>query len=157
MIEFRSPAPYIFRARISREKRMSKLNVGVGEDFPLEDDAKRNESDHPCAHYWRARQARRERYREWRREHGPGPAALGAIVIVPAAVASVTAAILYPLATLGVAGGLGLAAAAYRRGRWRREEWARHWEEYRRWREAERAKASAKPEGEPPAPPKEGA
>jgi hypothetical protein len=131
---------------------MSKLNVGVGEDFPLEDDARRDDSEHPCARYWRARQARRE----WRREHG-GPHALGAIVIVPAAVASVTAAILYPLATLGVAGGLGLAAAAYHRGRWRREEWARHWEDYRRWREAERAKANAKPEGEPPAPPKEGA
>lgn len=132
---------------------MSKLNVGVGEDFPLQDDARPDDAQHPCAAYWRAR-----RMHGWHRDHHHhGPAqALGAIIIVPAAVASVTAAILYPLATLGVAAGAGLAAAAYRHGRWRRHEWHRMREEYRRWRESQ-AGASGTPRDEPPAPPKESA
>lgn len=87
---------------------MSKLNVGVGEEFPLGDDPKQSGEPHACAQYWRHRRHRR-------RSH-----AAGAIIILPAAAASVTAAILYPLATLGVIGGLGVLAAAHRRGRWHR-------------------------------------
>jgi hypothetical protein len=96
---------------------MSRLNVGVGEDFPL-DDAPNQETYGPCDAYWRARMQRRR----WRR-HRHGPAA--ALLVLPAAAASVTIGILYPLATLGVIGGLGLAAAAYRHGRWHGEEFRR--------------------------------
>jgi hypothetical protein len=91
---------------------MSKLNIGVGEEFPL-DDAPGNEAhEHPCAARWRARHMHRRRhfYR-----YGPGPVA--ALFVLPAAAASVTAAILYPLATLGVIGGLGAAGAIYRHNR----------------------------------------
>jgi hypothetical protein len=76
-------------------------------------------------------------------------------VIIPAGVAAITTAIIYPLATLGVIGGLGLAAAAHHRGR----RWERYREEYRRWREEQRRAADGpqpdKPRDEPPAPPKE--
>ena len=90
---------------------MSKLNIGVGEDFPLED-APKPQDVQTCEAYWHAR--------EWRRHrHARG---IGALLVLPAAAASVTVAILYPLATLGVIGGLGLAAAAYRHGRWHGEE-----------------------------------
>lgn len=90
---------------------MSKLNIGVGEDFPL-DAQKHEESGHPCAARWRARQMHRRHHFH---RHGPGP--LAALVVLPAAAASVTAAILYPLATLGVIGGLGAARAIYRHNR----------------------------------------
>ncbi|MFN0023515.1 MAG: hypothetical protein ACKVS5_06405 [Parvularculaceae bacterium] len=86
---------------------MSKLNVGVGEDFPL-NDAPKNDG-HPCAH-WRAR---RMHYRRHRHHGGP----IAALFVLPAAAASVTAAILYPLATLAVLGGLGTAGAIYRHTR----------------------------------------
>jgi hypothetical protein len=87
---------------------MSKLNIGVGEDFPLNDAAK-GERNHPCAAHWRAR------HMHHRRHHRHGPFA--ALLVLPAAAASVTAAILYPLATLGVIGGLGAAAAIFRHTR----------------------------------------
>lgn len=105
---------------------MSKLNVGVGEDFPLDDAPKppEQEGEHPCAG-WRERRAHMRDWRHRRHMHG-----LGAIIILPAAAASVTAAILYPLATLGVIGGLGVAAAAHRRRRW-----AHYREACRKWRE----------------------
>jgi hypothetical protein len=66
---------------------------------------------------------------------------LGAIIVLPAAAASVTAAILYPLATLGVIGGLGVAAAAHRHRRW-----ARYREAYRKWCEEQEQKAQTTPE-----------
>lgn len=90
---------------------MSKLNIGVGEDFPLDDAPKNEGLDHSCAR-WRERRMQRRRhfYR-----HGPGPVA--ALLVLPAAAASVTAAILYPLATLGIIGGLGAASAIYRHNR----------------------------------------
>ena len=91
---------------------MSKLNIGVGEDFPLDDAQKSEGGEHPCAARWRARHMHRRRhfYR-----HGPGPVA--ALFVLPAAAASVTAAILYPLTTLAVIGGLGAAGALYRHNR----------------------------------------
>jgi Flp pilus assembly protein TadB len=100
---------------------MSKLNVGVGEEFPLDDQPDHMSERHPCSHRWRHH-----------RRHGRGihPAA-GAFIILPAAAASVTAAILYPLATLGVIGGVGLVAAAHRHGRWQRyrDAYRRHYAE----------------------------
>lgn len=101
---------------------MSKLNVGVGDDFPL-DDAPKQDAEHPCAAY---RAHRMHHHGHWRRRHHGGPGA--ALLILPAAAASVTAAILYPLATLGVVGGVGIAAAAYRRRRWAhyREAYRKH-------------------------------
>jgi hypothetical protein len=116
-----------------RESDMSKLNVGVGEEFPLADDSKQTGEQHVCAQYWR------------HRRHRHGPRAIGALLILPAAAASVTAAIVYPLATLGVIGGLGLAAAAHRR---------RRWQAYRDERRARR-NAQDKPSDVPPAAPKE--
>ncbi len=113
---------------------MSKLNVGVGEEFPLGDAPRQNEGEHVCAQYWRHRRHRR------------GMHAAGAFLILPAAAASVTAAIVYPLATLGVIGGLGLAAAAHRHRRWERYRDA-----YRKYR-AEQDKPRDTPE-----PPKESA
>lgn len=116
---------------------MSKINVGVGEDFPLDDAPKPEqprENEHPCAQ-WRERRAHMRAWRHHRRMHG-----LGAIIVLPAAAASVTAAILYPLATLGVIGGLGVAAAAHRHARW-----ARYREACRKARE-EQDKAQAAPE-----------
>ncbi len=91
---------------------MSKLNIGVGEDFPLDDAQKNEAGEHPCPARWRARHMHR---RGHFRRHGPGPVA--ALFVLPAAAASVTAAILYPLATLGVIGSLGAAGAIYRRNR----------------------------------------
>ncbi len=91
---------------------MSKLNIGVGEDFPLDDAQKNEAGEHPCAARWRARHMHR---RQHFHRHGPGPVA--ALFVLPAAAASVTAAILYPLATLGVIGGLGAAGVIYRRNR----------------------------------------
>ncbi len=88
---------------------MSKLNIGVGEDFPLDDAPKGEGAEHPCAAY------RRARYMHRRRHGHPGP--LAALFVLPAAAASVTAAILYPLATLGVIGTLGAAGAIYRHSR----------------------------------------
>jgi len=99
---------------------MSKLNIGVGEDFPLED-APKPQDFQSCKAYWRARH--RHAY-GWRRHRHHGRHA-GALLVLPAAAASVTIGILYPLATLGVIGGLGLAAAAYRHGRWHGEEFRR--------------------------------
>lgn len=84
---------------------MSKLNIGVGEEFPL-GDAPRSERNHSCDARWRARHMHHRR-------HGP----FAALLVLPAAAASVTAAILYPLATLSVIGGLGAAAAVYRHAR----------------------------------------
>ena len=86
---------------------MSKLNIGVGEEFPLDDAGERN---HSCEARWRARHMHHHR-----RHHRHGP--FTALLVLPAAAASVTAAILYPLATLGVIGGLGAAAAIYRHAR----------------------------------------
>lgn len=134
---------------------MSKLNVGVGEDFPLGEDANQNEGDHPCAR-WRNRHGRRHGHHR----HGPGAAA--AIVVIPAGVAAVTTAILYPLTTLGVIGGLGLVAAAHHRGRWAhyRDEMRRRWrEEHRRSRDDERRDQYGPQPDRPndkPEPPKEG-
>jgi hypothetical protein len=85
---------------------MSKLNIGVGEDFPL-DDAPKGERNHPCEAHWRAR------HMHHRHRHRP----FAALLVLPAAAASVTAAILYPLATLGVIAGLGAAGAIYRHTR----------------------------------------
>lgn len=110
---------------------MSKLNVSVGEEFPLGDAPKPSEGEHVCPQYWR---------------HRRGMHAAGALLILPAAAASVTAAIVYPLATLGVIGGLGLAAAAHRHRRWERYRDA-----YRKYR-AEQDKPRDTPE-----PPKESA
>lgn len=87
---------------------MSKLNIGVGEDFPL-DDGPNGERHHPCEARWHAR------HMHHRRHHRHGPFA--ALLVLPAAAASVTAAIIYPLATLGVIAGLGAAGAIYRRAR----------------------------------------
>src|SRR5262245_35477820 len=121
---------------------MSKLNIGVGEDFPLEDDAiKSDEREYGCAH-WRARYGRGG-HRHWHR-HGHPMRGAAAIVILPVAAASVTAAILYPLATLGVIGGAGIAAAAYRRGRWHRH-WDREWDREEQRRDGPRADADDKP------------
>jgi hypothetical protein len=126
---------------------MSKLNIGVGEDFPLDDDAIRSDDrEYGCAH-WRARYANGER-RHWRR-HGHPIYGAAAIVVLPVAAASVTAAILYPLATLGVIGGAGLAAAAYRHGR-RHRRW-----EHRRWREEQERRAQNQPNTDTPDGPKE--
>ena len=102
---------------------MSKLNIGVGEDFPLDDTPKNEEGEHPCAARWRAHHMHGYRGRRFRR-HGPGPVA--ALLVLPAAAASVTAAILYPLATLGVIGGLGTAGAIYRHNRRSRYEAAKN-------------------------------
>lgn len=125
---------------------MSKLNIGVGEDFPLGDDAiKSDEHDRGCAH-WRARYADGDRH--WRR-HGRPMHGAAAILVLPVAAASVTAAILYPLATLGVIGSAGLAAAAFRHGR-RRRRWER-----RRWYEEQQRRAQTKPNEDQPEPPKE--
>jgi hypothetical protein len=92
---------------------MSKLSIGVGEDFPLDDAPKNETNEHPCAARWRARHMHRGRH--FRRRHGPGPVA--ALFVLPAAAASVTAAILYPLATLGLIGSLGAAGVIYRHSR----------------------------------------
>ena len=91
---------------------MSKLNIGVGADFPLDDAPKIEADEHPCVARWRERHMHRRRhvYR-----HGPGPVA--ALFVLPAAAASVTAAILYPLTTLGVIGSLAAASALYRHRR----------------------------------------
>lgn len=126
---------------------MSKLNIGVGEDFPLGDDAiKSDERETGCAH-WRARYADGE-HRHWRR-HGHPMRGAAAIFVLPVAAASITAAILYPLATLGVIGSAGLAAAAYRHGR-RRRRW-----EYRRWRDEQERAAQNQRNNDAPEPPKE--
>jgi hypothetical protein len=90
------------------EEAMSKLNIGVGDDFPLHD-APTGERNHSCGAHWRAR------HLHHRRHHRHRP--LAALLVLPAAAASVTAAILFPLATLGVIGGLGAAAAIYRQTR----------------------------------------
>lgn len=90
---------------------MSKFNIGVGEDFPL-DDAQKNDQRLSCEEYMRMR---RMHHARWRHRRHAGPVA--AILVLPLAAASVTTAILYPLVTLGVIGGLGLAGAAYRHGR----------------------------------------
>lgn len=117
---------------------MSKLNIGVGEEFPLGDAPNQSTDQISCGQRWRHR----------RHRHGPGPAA--ALVLLPAAAASVTAAILYPLATLGVIGGLGVAAAAHRRSRWHAYREA--------YRDAYRARQDERaPAGNPPTPPKENA
>ena len=124
---------------------MSKLNIGVGEDFPLGEDANKNEREHICAQYWRNR----------RHRHGFHAArAAGAIIIIPAGVAAVTTAILYPLTTLGVIGGLGVAAAAHRH---RHGRWRRYREEYRRWRDEQRGDVGPQPDkpSDKPEPPKE--
>ncbi|MEQ1864695.1 MAG: hypothetical protein ABL996_08580 [Micropepsaceae bacterium] len=113
---------------------MSKLNIGVGEEFPLGDAPKPSTSQHICAQHWRHRRHRR------------GMHVAGALIVLPAAAASVTAAIVYPLATLGVIGGLGLAAAAHRHRRWKRYR-----EAYRRYRDAQ------KKQNDTPEPPKENA
>ena len=99
---------------------MSKLNIGVGEEFPLGDAQKQSDGQHVCAQYRR------------HGRHRHGMRAAGALIVLPAAAASVTAAIIYPLATLGVIGGLGLVAAAHRRGRW-----ARYREAYRQHRDTQ--------------------
>lgn len=123
---------------------MSKLNIGVGEEFPLADDAKQSADSHPCAQYWR------------HRRHRHAARGIGAIVILPAAAASVTAAILYPLTTLGLIGGLGVLAAAHRHGRWQRYRDA-----YRNRRDDgprdDGPKADEPPRNVPPAGPKENA
>jgi hypothetical protein len=95
---------------------MSKLSIGVGEDFPLED-APQPRDFRACSARWHTHRMHARGWRHRRHMHGAG-----AIVALPAVAASVTVAILYPLATLGVIGGLGLAAAAYRHGRWHGEE-----------------------------------
>jgi hypothetical protein len=90
---------------------MSKLNVGVGEEFPLDDNPNQSNERHGCGHRWR----------HHRHGHRHGAHAAGAaLVILPVAAASVTAAILYPLVTLGLVGGVGLVAAAHRHCRWQR-------------------------------------
>ena len=86
---------------------MSKINVGVGEPFPLEDEPKAEDRWDHCAQHWRAR--------HWRRRHR-GVRAAGLLIALPAATASVTAAILYPLTTLGLIAALGAGAAAARYG-----------------------------------------
>ena len=121
---------------------MSKLNIGVGEEFPLDDDPKQSDDRHPCAQY--------RRHGRHRRHRGAGPVA--ALFILPAAAASVTAAILYPLATLGVIGGLGVAAAAHRRSRW--HTYREAYRDAYRARQDEGPQADAKP-GDKQAPPKE--
>jgi hypothetical protein len=117
---------------------MSKLNIGVGDDFPL-DDAQKQDT-HPCEAYMQARHS--YGHGRWRRRHRGGP--LAALLILPAAAASVTAAIVYPLATLGVIGGLGVAAAVHRRRRWERYR-----EAYRKYR------AGQDKPNDSPEPPKE--
>ncbi len=86
---------------------MSKLNVGVGEEFPLGDNPQRSGERQICAQHWR------------HHRHRNSARAVAALLVLPATAASVTAAIVYPLATLGVIGGLGIAAAVQRRRRWR--------------------------------------
>lgn len=120
---------------------MSKLNIGVGEDFPLGDDANQTGREHVCAQYWRHRRHRRG----FRRAY-----AAGAIVILPITAAAVTTAILYPLTTLGVVGGLGLAAAAHRHGRWQRYR-----DEHRRRHHDERSDHGPQPDSPRDEPPKE--
>lgn len=115
---------------------MSKLNVGVGEDFPLGDPPDQTSERHGCAHRWR------------HHRHGRGLHTAGAFIVLPAAAASVTVAILYPLTTLGVIGGLGLVAAAHRHGRWQRYRDA-----YRRHRDERHDKPRDTPP--PPDDPKE--
>lgn len=132
---------------------MSKYNVGIGDDFPLEDGPPSSDARTHCEAYWQARRERMHHFRHHRRHrHGmAGPAA--AFIVLPAAVASVTAAVLYPLVTLGVIGGAGLVAAAYRRGHW----------DHRDWQEFKRRHRDDRPRNEPPrdegpqpdAPPKE--
>ncbi|MCE9524340.1 MAG: hypothetical protein K8S25_18115 [Alphaproteobacteria bacterium] len=116
---------------------MSKLNVGVGEEFPLGDVPKQSGEQHNCRQHWR------------HNRHRHGMRAAGALIVLPVAAASVTAAIMYPLVTLGLIGGLGVAAAAHRRSRWRAYREA--------YRDAMRARAERKPHSTPPAPPQESA
>jgi hypothetical protein len=130
---------------------MSKYNVGIGEDFPLEDGPESGARSR-CEARWQAHRERMHHFRHRRHRHGMyAPAA--AFVVLPAAVATVTVAVLYPLVTLGVIGGAGLVAAAYRRG---------HWDQ-RDWQDFKRRHRDDRPRNEPPrdegpqpdAPPKE--
>ena len=93
---------------------MSKLNVGVGEEFPLDDTPKNDRQRLSCEDYMRMRRQYHTRWHQRRHRGG----SVAALLILPMAAASITTAILYPLATLGVIGGLGLAGAAYRHGRY---------------------------------------
>ena len=122
---------------------MSKLNIGVGEEFPLDDDPKQSDDRHPCAQY--RRHGRHRRFR--------GAAPVAALLILPAAAASVTAAIVYPLATLGVIGGLGFAAAAHRRDRW--HAYREAYRDAYRARQDEGPQPDQKPGDTPPTPPTE--
>lgn len=121
---------------------MSKYNVGIGEDFPLEDGPGSSDARSRCEARWQAHRERMHHFRHRRHRHyGMHAPAAAAFVALPAAVATVTVAVLYPLITLGVIGGAGLVAAAYRRGHWDR----RDWEEFRR-----RHHHDDRPRNEPP-------
>ena len=91
---------------------MSKLNIGVGEEFPLEDGPKSDHTRMTCEEFARAR-----RLHHGRRHHLHRGGGIAALLVLPLAAASVTTAIMFPLATLSVIGGLGLAGAAYRHSR----------------------------------------
>lgn len=107
---------------------MSKLNIGVGEDFPVQDDDAGERFESYCGY------ARHYRYgHRFGHRHGPEHMAK-AFIALPAAAATVTVAVLYPLTTLGVIVGLGALAAAHRHSH-RREEFR---EEFRRYRREER-------------------
>jgi hypothetical protein len=116
---------------------MSKLNVGVGEEFPLDDNPNQSTERHGCGHRWR-------HHRHGHHRHG-AHAAGAALVILPVAAASITAAILYPLVTLGLVGGAGLVAAAHRHGRWQHYRDA-----YRNHHRQDRPDAQDKPRDDEP-------
>lgn len=107
-----------------QESEMTRYRVGVGEEFPMAERLRR-EFERGCR-YGEARW--REERGEWR---GRGFGfAVGALAVLVALAAALSAAISYPLATLGVLAVLLLLAGAGRRGRRRR--W-RH--EGRSWRD----------------------
>lgn len=134
---------------------MSKYNVGVGEDFPVGDGPGMSDARSRCEAAWHARREHFRHHRGFRRHRMHGPAAF---VVLPAAVASITAAVLYPIVTLGIIGGAGLVAAAYRHGRWDHRDWEEnrrrhHNRDDRGYGEARRDEGP-QPDA-PPSPPKE--
>ncbi len=108
---------------------MSKINVGVGDEFPVQDVPE--DGGYACSG-WKGGSYNCGRHSEGTHEHEV-PNVVTAVLGGLAAVSLVTLAVLNPLVTLAVTGGGALAYAAGRRSARRRRWWARKrqmWRDY---------------------------